>query len=397
VKRGGGLVPLYAASAVLTLGEGSFQLLVPPYMHQHHLSEVLIGTVFSVYGIVALATRIPTAALYRPERAWALVVGGTVLSSIAFAALTQTTNPALLTLFVALDGAGFAISTTANMAALLERRPEGSNAGSIMGWYTGAIAVGYAAAGFVGGVAGDALGPGRAILVLSLLPVLAGAGLAAVVGATAPVRTARPETRGRWWREFHGLPGFVWLAFFVTLYINLVSGVVLTFLPIYGLAIGLSLTQVGVLQGVHGGAAAVVRFLSGLVFRVVSYQRTLPAMVVASGISVAVIGSLRAFLALGVACAVLGLTRGLLRVASGALVMDEAGDRSGAASGVYLAGLDLGKVLGPIGGGVGADLVGIRTTFLIASVGFPLAYFVLAALTSRRRGAGSLDSVHGRA
>jgi MFS family permease len=390
------LLPLYAASAILTLGEGSFQLLVPPYMHEHHLSEVLIGTVFSVYGLVALGVRIPSAAVYRPHRAWMLILGGTVLSSVAFAALTQTTNPALLTALVGLDGAGFAIATTANMAALVERRPEGANAGSIMGWYTGAIAVGYAAAGFVGGVVGDALGPGRAILVLAVVPVVAGAALAAVVGRTAPVRAAAPERRGRWWRDFHGLPAFVWLAFFVTLYINLVSGVVLTFLPIYGLAIGLSLTQIGILQGVHGAAAAVVRFLSGIVFRFVSYQRTLPAMVVLSGLSVAAIGGVRALAALAVACGLLGLTRGLLRVASGALVMDEAGERSGAASGVYLAGLDLGKVLGPAVGGVGADVVGIRATFLLASVTFPLAYFVLAGVTARRRRV-RLDSPHGAA
>jgi MFS family permease len=387
------LLPLYAASAILTLGEGSFQLLVPPYMHQHHLSEVLIGTVFSVYGIVALAVRIPSGAVYRPHRAWMLILGGTVLSSLAFAGLTQTTDPVLLSALVGLDGAGFAIATTANMAALVERRPEGANAGSIMGWYTGAIAVGYAVAGFVGGVVGDAVGPGRAILVLAVVPVIAGAALATIVGRTAPMRTAAPERRGRWWRDFHGLPAFVWLAFFVMLYINLVSGVVLTFLPIYGLAIGLSLTQIGILQGVHGGSAAIVRFLSGLVFRVVSYQRTLPAMVVLSGVSVAMIGGVRTMLLLTAACALLGLTRGLLRVASGALVMDEAGDRSGAASGVYLAGLDLGKVVGPAVGGVGADVVGIRATFLLASVSFPVAYFLLAGVTARRRRTRRLDSV----
>jgi MFS family permease len=396
VRSRSGLVPLYAASAVLTLGEGGFQLLVPPYMHEHHLSAVLIGTVFSIYGIVALAVRIPAGALYRPQRAWVLIMGGTVLSSAAFAGLTQTTDPALLSLLVGLDGAGFAIATTANMAALVERRPEGANAGAIMGWYTGAIAVGYAAAGFVGGALGDALGPGPAILVLSVLPVLAGAALASAVVRTTPAWAAEPERPGRWWKDFRGLPPFVWLAFFVTLYINLVSGVVLTFLPIYGLAIGLSLTQIGILQGVHGGAAAVVRFLSGLLFRVVSYQRTLAAMVLLSGLSVVAIAGVQALAALAVACAVLGLTRGLLRVASGALVMEQAGRRSGAASGVYLAGLDLGKVLGPAAGGVGADLLGIRATYLVAAVTFPVAYFALAALLGRRR-ERRLDSTHGTA
>jgi MFS family permease len=378
------LLPLYAASAILMVGEGSFQLLVPPYMHENGLSEVLIGVVFSVYGIVALASRIPAGALYRPRRSWALVMGGTALSSLAFAAVSQTTNPVLLSILVGLDGAGFAVATTANMAAFLERRPEGANAGSLMGWYTGAIGLGYGAAGFLGGAVGDALGPSRAILVLALLPLLAGAVLATVVRRTEPAREAAPERTGRWWRDFHGLSGLVWLAFFVTLYINLVSGVVLTFLPIYGLAIGLSLTQVGALQGLHGATAAAIRFLSGVVFRFISYRRTLSVMVVVSGLAVAAIASVETFVALAAACAVLGLGRGLLRVASGALVMDEAGGRVGAASGVYLAGLDLGKVVGPSVGGFGAGTIGVRSTFLVASVGLPLVYFVLSALTARR-------------
>lgn len=216
------------------------------------------------------------------------------------------------------------------------------------------------------------------------MPLVAGAALATIVRRTEPVRPPAPDRRGGWWRDFRGLPAFVWLAFFVTLYINLVSGVVLTFLPIYGLAIGLSLTQVGALQGIHGAAAAVVRFLSGIVFRFVSYHRTLGATVLLSGLSIAAIASVRVFLLLAGACARLGLTRGLLRVASGALVMEQAGSRSGAASGVYLAGLDLGKVLGPVAGGFGAHAVGLRPTFLIASIGLPAAYFALAALTGRR-------------
>jgi MFS family permease len=199
------------------------------------------------------------------------------------------------------------------------------------------------------------------------------------------------------------LPPVVWLAFFVTLYINLVSGVVLTFFPIYGLAIGLTLTQIGFLQGVHGVAAAGIRFLSGLVFRFFSYRRTLPAMVVLSGVSVAAIGGVTALAVLGVAWGMLGLTRGLLRVASAALVMEEVSTSAaagGAASGVYLAGLDIGKVLGPIAGGFGAHAIGIRPTFLVASVTFPAAYFVLAGLTagrSRRRRARSLHSLDGQA
>jgi MFS family permease len=384
----GSLIPLYAASAVLTLGEGSFQLLTPPYMHERAVSPVVIGGAVSAYGLVSLAARLPTGAVYRAHRAWRLIVGGTVLSSASFALLTQTTSPVLFVLLVALDGAGFAIATTANMAALLERRPAAGNAGSIMGWYTGSTGAGYALAGFVGGTLGDAVGARGAILILALVPLVAGLLLAVVVARTSAGRAPVPAEAVSWWHGLRGLPALVWLAFFVTLYINLVSGVMLTFFPIYGLAIGLTLTQIGVLQGIHGAAAAVVRFLSGVVFRWVSYARTLPAMVVLSGLSVATIGGVKALFLLALAWGALGLTRGLLRVASAALVMDAAGETGahrGASSGVYLAGLDLGKVLGPLVGGVGAGTIGLRPTFLLASVSFPALYFALAAVLGRKR------------
>jgi len=401
VRSARALVPLYAASALLTLGEGSFQLLTPPYMHERHISPVVIGTAVSAYGVVSLLVRLPAGAIYRSHRAWMLIAGGTTLSSVAFALLTLTSSPVLLTALVALEGGGFAIASTANMAALIERRPEGANAGSIMGWYTGSLGAGYALAGFVGGPLGDAFGPRTAILVLALVPLAAGLLLSAVVQATAPERApAAPRVRGAWWRDFRGLPALVWLAFFVTLYINLVSGVVLTFFPIYGLAIGLTLAQVGVLQGIHGAAAAAVRFLAGVVFRWISYQRTLPLMVALSGVSVAAIAGFEALPILALAWATLGLTRGLLRVASAALVMDTAAETDagrGAASGVYLAGLDLGKIVGPLAGGIGAETIGLRTTFLAAAVSFPLVYFALAAVVARKsrhpqpRGVHSMD------
>ena len=395
--RGSGLalVPLYLASAVLTVGEGAFGLLVPLYMHAIGRSTVEIGSALSTYGVVSLAARIPVGAVYRAQRAWPLIAGGTVLSSLSFWLLTTTQNPALLAAFASLDGAGFAIASTANMAALLDRRPAGGNAGSIMGWYTGSLGAGYAIAGVVGGRVGESLGAGHAMRVLAIVPLAAGVLLAAAMraipatAATGEEAAAAASPGSSWLRSFRGLPAAVWLAFFVTLYINLVSGVVMSFFPIYGLALGLTVAQIGFLQGtVHGVAAATVRFFSGVVFRWISYARALPAMIVLSGLSIAAIGGIRIFAVLTLAWIGIGLSRGILRVASAALVMDEAGstDRQrGAASSVYLAGLDLGKVLGPIAGGVGAHLAGIRATFLLSSGIFPALYFVLAALAALRR------------
>ena len=383
------LVPLYAASAVLTLGEGSVALLIPPYLHGRGFDAAAIGAIVAAYGIASLATRVPAALLYRSHRGPWLVAGGCVLSAVAFACIPLTAMPAAVAGLVALDGVGFSIATTGAMTALIERRPPGASAGSIMGWYTGSLGIGYSAAGFVGGNLGDRLGVDAAILGLALVPLVAGALLKLSLDA-APASGAEPPAgrpAGSGVRQFARLPALVWLAFLVSLYLNLVNGVLFTFFPIYGLAIGLSLAQIGALTGIHGAVAAAVRLGSGLVFRRISYVRALPLMVVLSGLAVAGLSTVRLFAALAVAWAVIGLARGLLRVASGALVMDVAGDSDaerGAASGVYLAGLDLGKILGPPLGGAGAALAGIQTTFLLIAVVFPAAYLIaMAVLPSR--------------
>ena len=74
-------------------------------MHRRGVAEVTIGVAVSAYGLVSLAARLPAGALYRTNRAWSLIAGGCLVSSASFAAMTQTANPALLTMCVALDEA----------------------------------------------------------------------------------------------------------------------------------------------------------------------------------------------------------------------------------------------------------------------------------------------------
>jgi MFS family permease len=391
VARGAGsqrvLIPLYVASGVLTLGEGSFLVLVSPYLDGRGLGAGLIGTVVSVYGVASLLTRLPAGVLYRTERGTLLIAGGCVMSSLAFASIPLTGNPLVLSALIGLDGMGFAVATTGVLAALMERRPPDSRAGSVMGWYTGGVGAGYAVAGFVAGAAGDALGVPTAILVLAVIPLVAALLLTGAIRLAPLVAAAdaAPQSSGgaiARIKEFTRAPVLVWLAFFVTLYINLISGVLFTFFPIHGLAIGLSLTQIGLLAGIHGTIAAAIRFASGLIFKWISYQGALPAMVLMSGIAVVFLGSVDVFVVLVGAWAAIGLARGVLRVASGALVLDATGSsdsQRGASSAIYLAGLDLGKIIGPLIGGASAALVGLRGTFVLLGVAFPIAYLVMTA------------------
>jgi YNFM family putative membrane transporter len=418
-RRGRSLVPLYAATAVLTLGEGSLALLLPPYLVGRALPAGLVGVVVTAYGVASLVSRVPAGLLYRARHATLLIAAGCVLSSGAFALIPLTGHPALVAALVALDGLGFGLASTATMAALIDRRPPGAAAGSIMGWYTGSLGAGYAGAGFLAGALGDGLGPGPAMLVLAVVPLVAATLLGAALrwaprlAADRPAAAARgaEDRRGAQagsragviarLRGFRHQPALVWVAFLVSLYINLASGVLNTYFPLYGLSIGLTLTQIGMLSGIHGILAAVVRFGSGPLFGLISYRAALPVMVIVSGAGVVAVGLVTMLPLLAVSWGIVGLARGILRVASSALVMEAAGaadaDR-GAASGIYLAGLDLGKIVGPAVGALSVGLVGLRGTFLIAGVAFPAAYLGIAAALTRSgaHGAGEGDPADDR-
>jgi MFS family permease len=351
--------------------------------------------------VASLVCRIPAGAAYRSHRGPWLVAGGCIVMAAAFTLIPLSGNPLIVGGLVALDGMGFAVATTGAMAALMERRPSGSGAGSIMGWYTGSIGAGYAVAGFVAGGLADFVGIERAFTVMAAVPFAAGVVLKVVLqsgaagAGTSAAAPSRPAARVGL-RAFTHAPALVWLAFAVSLYLNLVSGVLFTFFPLYGLGIGLSLTQIGALTGIHGAIAAAVRFGSGMLFNRISYQRSLPIMVVAGGAAVAGIAATSVFLVLAISWATIGLARGVLRVASGALVMDASGSSDserGAASGIYLAGLDFGKVIGPIFGGISVELMGLRATFVLISVAFPAAYLLIASAIMRRaRAEGPSDA-----
>ena len=382
------LLPLYAASAVLMLGEGSFQLSGAAL---HARERPLRGphrAVFSVYGIAALASRIPPGAPTargapgpRHGRDGALVAR-------VRSGRRRRTDPVLLSILVGLDGPGSPSPCTAtwprsSSAVRTERTPARSWAGT-----RGAIGLGYGAAGFLGGAVGDALGPSRAILALALLPLLAGAVLTMRGASHNPVQRCR---RGP------SAPA-------------LVARLPRSLGPRVGRVLRHPLHQPGQRRrpdvpphlrprdravadpgrcapGSPRHDRRAIRFFSGVVLPL----RLLPAHAQSWSSSRDCRRRHRerpTFLALAVACAVLGLGRGCSRRLR-ALVMDEAAARRPASS-VYLAGLDLGQ-----GGRPdrrrprrrrhrSGDFLGARNIVL------PPVYFIPPTPTAK-----ALDSAHG--
>jgi len=385
------LVLLLLATSLSTIGDGSVQILVAPLLETRGLSRALIGVVVGAYSVSALLFRIAGGNLLQGARARALIPMGSILSAASFVLLPLSGDPLILGAIMALNGVGFALISTGGLVAIMAARAD-DDSGSLMGWYTGFISVGYSLAGFTGGAVADLLGLESGIQWLSVIPLLTAVVMAAALAripqeTIAPPRSPSASGGGR--DRYRRLSPLVWLAFFVTVHINLLAGVLNTFFPLYGLAIGLSLSRIGALTGMHSGAASFIRFLTPLLFRAVRPRQTQPWMVVTGGLAVALLAAVVDYRLLAVCWITIGLTRGVLRVSSSALMMDASqGDDRGTASGVYLAGLDVGRIIGPLVGGLSIQFLGFRGTFLATGLAIPVVFLVmdryLSALALRR-------------
>lgn len=197
-------------TALATLANGAFNLLVGPAVALHGHREATIGVVVAAGSVASLLARIPAGNAFRPQRVTALVLGGSTLASIGYGLLPFVSAAPSLAASSALQGAGFALATTTGMAALIERRRHDTSAGSLMGWYTGSIGAGYALAGFLGGPLADAVGLEAALIVTAAV-----AGISGLVSASAlrrlPVHRHdgdSSEPPRRWLRR---MPAGVWL------------------------------------------------------------------------------------------------------------------------------------------------------------------------------------------
>src|SRR4051812_47694531 len=119
---------------------------------------------------------------------------------------------------MALNGLGWSIATTAQLALLVARPPGGVSTAVAMGWFSGATGLGNALAGLVGGALADAIGVSATFFVLAATPLVGALLMVRSVAASAVIshaRTARPPVR-----ELARLPVAVWAGVLVMFFIN---------------------------------------------------------------------------------------------------------------------------------------------------------------------------------
>lgn len=383
-----GVVAVYLLMMLMTTTEGTLQLVLPPYLDGYRYALPVIGLCLSLLSVTRLVSRIPIGASYTAQRAKGMLVVSLVGMSVATAGFALTGGQLLpVVLLTLVHGFAFGSMGTLLLAVIIDLTG-GERSGTVMAWFTAALSTGYSMGAFLGGAVGDTLGLDAAFLVAGAFPLI---GIALVIVLPAFAGPARAEERAPGLRGL--LAGItridprVWLAFVIVLYVNLVIDAVDTFFPLFGLAIGLTLAEVGILRALKSAAATVIRFASLAIFRWVQPTAINLWGVIVMAASTVALPLATSFAALLALFTVLGFCRGLLRVTTAATVADlrREGKDVGLASGVYNAGLDIGAIIGPSVGGLVASAVGIPAMFQIVALVSLGAYFAVAFSTAPGR------------
>ena len=401
------LAGVYLATGLFELAEGALRFLVPINLDARGLSPAEIGLVIFVFSLTSLLSRGVAGALFRPSRARALIVGAGVARTIAYLLTPFVSGVAPFALLMAFDGFGWGVATTCLLTMLMLCTPTTISPAVAMGWYIGFQGLAMASATTVGGVLGQAIGVSPAMLVLATLPVLAAVlisiRLPPVVRDTAapegePAPPGEPAARDR--TGLRGsiarlglLPVAVWSAALVAVYLNVMNGLLQAFFPVLGIALGLSVAQIGTLSSVRSGVSSVARFGAGWIVSRVPARLLHVPLLATSATTLALLPAAGSYVLLLPLFAANGVSRGLLRVTTSATAMEETpGHQAGISAAVMTAGLDVGKMLGPLIGGLVAAAIGLEAMFRIVPFVF-LALFIALWLPTRSRPV----SVSGRA
>jgi predicted MFS family arabinose efflux permease len=386
------LAPVYIAVFLYSVGEAGLHVLVSPYLSQEmHLSASLIGVVVAVFGTASLLTRIPVGAVYRARRARMMLVVGGALSAAAFALVPLVSSPFLFAILMAVDGVGWSVATTTQLAVLVAGRSSNLSTASAMGWYAGFTGLGHTAAGATAALVADRFGYAAGFLMLAAVPVLATIALVrampSIDASASPPETERHRGRSPFVWKVAGVPAAVWAGVLLMFDINFVNGLVTTFQPVLALGAGLTLTQVGVLASLRSFASSFVRLGSGVVLARRSGAVLTTPLVVLGALAVVLVPSAKAsFLMSAPLFLAIGMSRGLLRVTGSAQAFDGAPDddrHHGMTASLLHSGLDLGKLAGPLIGGAVAGLTSLPTMFRTLPLVL-LGCYALLELAARR-------------
>ena len=382
------LVPIVA----VTIQSNSASTVIPPYLDHLRIPVALIGTLISLGPVLALASRLPVGIAYNHQRARRLV-------SIAILAMGATnylysfvTDSFSFALVQSLNGFAYGAVTTLYMAFYVDSLAPDENRNHAMGYYVGSLAMGYSTGNFFGGLIADHWGYALTFQLGAFLSLISVGLLWFLHGADSGTKSEVRKTSGKltWSESFKALvePELA-IVVIVAMFLNLLHQMGGVFISLYGLAVGMSLTQIGIIRAAYAGCNAVTRPISGHVVNRLGHKGLSYFGLPLQSLILMLVPLFSGFAAILVVYVCSGFLRAIVVVANAVgLVQDlpESRVRRGLASGVYNAAGDLGNILGPSIGGLIAQATGIASVFVVGSLGSTALFFIGVFLVRRLKG-----------
>src|SRR6185295_10070521 len=177
----------------------------------------------------------------------------------------------------------------------------------------------------------------------------------------------------------------------VALFLNLLHQMGGIFISLYGLGVGMSLTQIGIIRAAYAGCNAVTRPISGHVVNKVGHKGLSYFGLPLQALILMLVPLFTGFGTIIAVYVASGFMRAIVLVANAVgLVQDvpESKVRRGLASGVYNAAGDVGNILGPSIGGFIAQATGIASVFVVGSLGATVLFLIGVLLVKRLSSTG---------
>jgi DHA1 family multidrug resistance protein-like MFS transporter len=381
---------LLAPIVAVTLQSNSSSTVIPPYLDHLRIPVALIGTLISLGPVFALMARLPIGMLYNRGRARWLVSVAIMAMGLTNYCYSFAESSWSFALVHCLNGFAYSAVTTLYMAFYVDSLAPDENRNHAMGYYVGCLAVGYSTGNFRGGLIADHWGYSWTFQLGALLSFVAVGLLWSLHGPSgdgAAQGKGRDATKLSVRESFKALlePELATVVL-VALFLNLLHQMGGVFISLYGLGVGMSLTQIGIIRGAYAGCNAVTRPISGHVVNRVGHKGLSYFGLPLQSLILMLVPLFSSFGTILVVYVASGFMRAIVLVANAVgMVQDvpESKVRRGLASGVYNAAGDMGNILGPSIGGFIAHATGIASVFVVGSLG-STALFLIGVLLVRR-------------
>ncbi len=380
------LVPIVA----VTLQSNSASTIIPPYLDDMRIPVAAIGTLISLGPVMALTSRLPLGMVYDPARARLLLSVAILAMGISHYLYSLATGSFAFALVQSLNGFAYGAVTTLYMAFYVDSLAPDENRNHAMGYYVGCLAIGYSTGNFFGGLMADHWGYAATFQLGALLSLVSIALLWALHGPGAEASTATRRKEAAKLVSKESLKALLepdlCTVVIVAMFLNLLHQMGGVFISLYGLAVGMTLTQIGVIRAAYAGCNAVTRPISGHVVNKFGHRGLSYFGLPLQSLILVLVPLFTGFGSILMVYVASGFMRAIVIVANAVgLVQDipESRVRRGLASGIYNAAGDLGNILGPAIGGFIAQAAGIAGVFVIGSLG-STALFLVGMLFVRR-------------